>query len=90
MTAESLAGRAVTGSAAPSDVEMDPVVVHGKRRLAPPLPDWLKKNLNTPMNATPTPTALEKKIAPAVHTAQNLWFIGVFAAIFAGAFAKGR
>jgi len=83
------AGQALTVSAAQSDLAMEPVTVHAKRA-ARPLPDWLKKKLNTPLNPAPTPTAFEKKIAPTVHTAQNLWFIGLFAAILVGGIAKGK
>ena len=85
---ESAAGHSLTVSGSPADLDMEPIVVHGKKPEAPPLPVWLKQALNAPL--TPTPTAFEKKIAPVVSTARNLWIMGAFIAIFAGGVAKAR
>ncbi|HTB22159.1 MAG TPA: hypothetical protein VK914_05595 [bacterium] len=89
-TPAAAAVQALTGSAARSDLVMEPVLVHAKRDRARPLPDWLKKELNSPLNPAPTPTAFEKKIAPTVRTAQNFWYIGIFAAILVGGIAKEK
>jgi hypothetical protein len=78
--------QSVSGQAAP--LEGETVVVHGKRMQARPLPQWLKKELNAPLE--PTPTALEKKIAPTVRTARYLWVIATFIAVFAGGIAKNK
>jgi hypothetical protein len=81
------AARSVSGPAA--SLEGETVVVHGKRLQAPPLPHWLNEELNAPL--APAPTALEKKIGPAVQTARYLWFIGTLIAVLAtGSLAKNK
>jgi len=77
----------IPGTATASSMDMDTVVIRAKRS-APPLPDWLKQELNAPL--MPTPTATERKIAPVVRTARNLWILGAFIAIFAGGIAKAK